>query len=260
MTTQQGLGQIFFCGDVHGNFEHIIDAVKVHQPAAIVLLGDIQAQRPLEQELAEILDKTEVWFIHGNHDTDSEKDYDNLFGSALADRSLNGRVMKIAGVRVAGLGGVFRKKVWAPSEPWGALSTNEFMRSIQRGNRWRDGLPLRHRSTIFRDTYELLAKQGADVLVTHEAPSVHPHGFVALDELAKSLKVHTTFHGHHHDSLDYRPHWAKLGHQAFGVGFRGITALDGTVIRAGDYDTVSRGVVKKLAKNETYSNLVGKAR
>ena len=77
------------------------------------------------------------------------------------------------------------------------------------------------------------------MLVTHEAPSAHPHGFAALDELARSLKVLTTFHGHHHDCLDYRPHWSKLGHQAYGVGFSGITALNGTVIRVGDYDTVS---------------------
>ena len=240
MTSQPGAGQIFFCGDVHGNFQHIIDAVRDHAPTAIVLLGDIQAQRPLEQELAKILDETEVWFIHGNHDTDSVADYDNLFGSALAHRNLDGRVAEIAGVRIAGLGGIFRGQVWMPPESWGALSAKEYTRTVGRGNRWRDGLPLKHRSTIFRDTFELLAKQGANVLVTHEASSAHPHGFEALDELASSLKVQATFHGHHHDCLDYRRHWAKLGHQAFGVGFCGITALDGTVIRVGDYDTVSR--------------------
>ena len=81
MTSQPGAGRVFFCGDVHGNFKHIIEAVAEHAPAAIVLLGDIQAQRPLELELelAKILDETDVWFIHGNHDTDSEADYDNLF-------------------------------------------------------------------------------------------------------------------------------------------------------------------------------------
>jgi hypothetical protein len=57
---------ILFCGDPHGHFCHIIEAVQEHQPAAVILLGDLQAQRPLEDELALILDKTEVWFIHGN--------------------------------------------------------------------------------------------------------------------------------------------------------------------------------------------------
>lgn len=195
MTSQPGAGQIFFCGDVHGNFQHIINVLQEHTPAAIVLLGDIQGQRPLEQELAAILDKTEVWFIHGNHDTDSVADYDNLFGSALAHKNLNGRGVEIAGVRVAGLGGIFRGQVWRPPEPGEASSSKEYTRIVGRGNRWRDGLPSKHRSTIFRDNYELLSKQGANVLATHEAPSAHPHGFEAIDDLARSLRVTTAFHG-----------------------------------------------------------------
>ena len=105
---------ILFCGDPHGHFGHLIEAVQAHQPAAVILLGDLQAQRPLEDELALILDKTEVWFIHGNHDTGTEADHDHLFGSALAHRNLHGRVVEIAGLRIAGLGGVFRGKVWTP--------------------------------------------------------------------------------------------------------------------------------------------------
>lgn len=109
-----------------------------------------------------------------------------------------------------------------------------------RGNRWRDGLSLKHSSSIFPDEYDRLSQLHADVLVTHEAPSVHPHGFDALDELAQAMNVNSTFHGHHHDNLDYSRHWAQLGHKAYGVGFCGITALDGTVIRAGDFDTVRK--------------------
>jgi predicted phosphodiesterase len=99
------LNKIFFCGDVHGNFEHLIQAVREHWPAALILLGDVQAQRPLELELAPILDETELWFVHGNHD--SEQDYDNLFGSSLASRNFHGKVIEVAGVRIAGLGGIF---------------------------------------------------------------------------------------------------------------------------------------------------------
>ncbi|MGZ5802336.1 MAG: metallophosphoesterase family protein, partial [Burkholderiaceae bacterium] len=50
--------------------------------------------------------------IPGNHDTDETRHYDHLFGSTLADRNLHGRIETIAGVRIAGLGGVFRTKVW----------------------------------------------------------------------------------------------------------------------------------------------------
>jgi hypothetical protein len=79
------------------------------------LLGDIQARRPLQVELAPILALTEVWFIPGNHDTDSDADHDHLFGSELADRNLHARVVEIAGFRVAGLGGVFRESIQMPS-------------------------------------------------------------------------------------------------------------------------------------------------
>ena len=59
---------ILFCGDPHGQFSHIIEAVHEHPPKAVILLGDLQAQRPLEVELADILTRAEIWFIHGNHD------------------------------------------------------------------------------------------------------------------------------------------------------------------------------------------------
>ena len=103
---------ILFCGDPHGNFDHIAWAVCAFQPKAIVLLGDIEAQRPLHFTLDCILRQTDVWWIPGNHDTDNEENYDNLFGSELSDRNLHGRVIEIDGVRIAGLGGVFRGQVW----------------------------------------------------------------------------------------------------------------------------------------------------
>lgn len=218
---------ILFCGDPHGNFGHIIEAVQEHQPAAVILLGDVQAQRPLEVELAPILTSTEIWLIHGNHDTDSQADHDHLFGSKLADRNLHGRVVEIAGLRIAGLGGVFRGKVWAPPAAARFDSPQQYLAQCGKGNRWRGGLPLTHRSTIFPVDFENLQKQRADILVTHEAPSAHPHGFAAIDELARSLGVRTSFHGHHHDQRDYSAERHRLGFDAFGVGLRGITNQDG---------------------------------
>ena len=108
---------ILLFGDVHGDFRHVISAVEEHRPDAIVLLGDIEATRPLERELESILSKTEVFFIHGNHDTDTVENYRNLFQSQLADRNLHGRVVEIGGVKVAGLGGVFRGEIWYPTTP-----------------------------------------------------------------------------------------------------------------------------------------------
>ena len=93
---------ILMFGDVHGSFKHVLPIVQRDKPAAIIFLGDLQAKKPLEQELANVLGLTEVYFIHGNHDTDSKEEYDNLFNSKLADRNLHGKVTMIDGLRVAG--------------------------------------------------------------------------------------------------------------------------------------------------------------
>lgn len=231
--------QIFLCGDTHGHFGHIIKAVQEHQPAAIVFLGDLQPRRPLEQELQAILDLTDIWWICGNHDTDSDADYDHLFGSALSDRNLHGRVVEIAGVRIAGLGGIFRGQVWMPPGNIRHETQEAYTAHCGKGNCWRGGLPRKHRSSIFPTDYTRLVGERADILVTHEAPSCHPHGFHVIDELANSLGVAKLFHGHHHDRLDYSSYCGSIGFEAFGVGFCGITDQDGLVVVTGQFDEVT---------------------
>ena len=206
---------IYFFGDVHGHFDHVLEIVVRDRPAAIVLLGDLQAQRALEAELEFILEMTEVWFIHGNHDTDSDEDFDHLFHSELGDRNLDGLVQVIAGYRVAGLGGVFRDKVWNPAVPLeqAAFGSAQKMAAYSRRGRsgtevdlrltWRGGILRKHHSSIFPDVYQRLGRLRADILVTHEAPSAHVHGFMAIDELAFSLGAKLVVHGHHHESTDY---------------------------------------------------------
>ena len=91
----------------------------------------------------------------------------------------------------------------------------------------------KHRSTIFPDVVNQLAMQDADVLVTHEAPSCHPRGFHLIDTLARYLGVDKSFHGHHHDNIDYQNQWRWICFEAHGVGFRGITDLNGKIIFPG---------------------------
>jgi predicted phosphodiesterase len=194
-------------GDPHGDFTPVIAAVVRLRPAAIMLLGDIQAHRPLHEELRPVLDLTEIWFIHGNHDTDSDADYDNLWGSELATRNVHGRIVEIAGYKVAGLGGIFRSKIWDPRRPIeeAAFQSSEAMRrTMKREERWRDGISRKHRSSIFPADYQQLLRSGpADILLTHEAPSAHPHGWQAVDELSEALGVQLVVHGHHHQNIDY---------------------------------------------------------
>lgn len=209
-----------FFGDPHGHFDFVIDCVRKRRPAAIVLLGDIQAQRPLQIELAPILDLTEVWWIPGNHDTDSEADHDNLFGSELAHRNLHGRVVEVAGHRIAGLGGVFRGAIWAPPLEPNFASVADRLKVIRPRERWRGGLPLRHRSTIFPDEYQRLLLQRADILVTHEGMGGHPHGWTALNDLATALRVQLVVHGHLHETINYIADGRldpAASYQAFGV-------------------------------------------
>ena len=54
--------------------------------------------------------------------------------------------------------------------------------------------------------------------------------------VGKILQVSKSFHGHHHDCLDYRKHDERLGFAAYGVGFCGIMDETGKTIWTGKYD------------------------
>ena len=57
-----------------------------------------------------------------------------------------------------------------------------------------------------------------------------------IDELARSLRVQTAFHGHQHDRLDYTSHRERMGFTAYGVGFCVITDQDGNIVCVGEFD------------------------
>jgi predicted phosphodiesterase len=264
---------ILMFGDVHGSFKHVLPIVRREKPAAIIFLGDLQAKKPLEQELAKVLELTEVYFIHGNHDTDTKEEYDNLFSSKLADRNLHGKVNMIDGLRVAGLGGIFRASIWYPqasaqivpayhnyekyvtegllAERWklyrqqakasmNADDWKQYQKNVAAG--WMPDLPmpeiagkaLVHKSTIFHNDWMTLYGQEADILVTHEAPSCHRHGFHAIDVLAQGMKAKYTFHGHHHIHQNYADDETRLGFSAHGVGYRAVSNMHGGMISIGE--------------------------
>lgn len=116
------------------------------RPEAIVLLGDIQARRSLHVELALILDKTEVWFIHGNHDTDTDEDHDNLWGSELAHRNLHDRppakqVRRRRFVRYQDVGGRAQKQLQvAPPERYLNGAGGQYRLSTAPRGAWRSGM------------------------------------------------------------------------------------------------------------------------
>ncbi|MEZ7862896.1 MAG: metallophosphoesterase [Aeromonadaceae bacterium] len=196
-----GNSMILFCGDPHGEFDHIIQRVQQTKPAAVIMLGDLCLSQPFEQTFASILELTDIWFIHGNHDTDEVRYHDHLF--ACPERNLHGRVIEIDGFKIAGLGGIFRSQVWYPPGSPRYTTKQDFIAHCGKGNLWRGGLPRKHRSSIFPEDIQCFDGLKADILVTHEAPISHPHGFQAIDNLALSLGATTIIHGHHHKPFDY---------------------------------------------------------
>lgn len=226
--------RIWIFGDVHGQFQHVLNIVHRDPPDAIILLGDLEPTRSLDVVLKPILDKTIIRYIHGNHDTDTWSSYEHVFQSPTSTWNLHGRVEEICGIRIAGLGGVFRQRVWLPPADahytnydhfWTDLNSSRPPRERKADFSVTTVQEREHFSTIFPDTVDQLTEQKADVLVTHEAPSCHPNGFVAIDRLARSLGVRAAYHGHHHQYCVYRQHWSSLGFRAYGVGLRGVAPL-----------------------------------
>lgn len=224
------MGPVLYCGDPHGSFDHIVEAALRTDASAVVLLGDLEPRRPLHEELQRIRDR--VWWIPGNHDADSDDLWMRVWGSGLSDRNVHGRLVTLPdGTRLAGLGGIFREAVWHPS-PGAARggvpafrSREEHAASTPPQERWRDGHARKHWGTIYANEVDRLSELQADVLVTHEAPGYHPHGFDLLDTLAQSMQVRAVVHGHHHDRLNSSSCWMSQGFASIGVGLRGISAI-----------------------------------
>lgn len=232
--------RIWFVGDPHGDFRRVTRLACERKPAAVIFLGDLELPGPLEEVMDPVL-RTGVIVrgIHGNHDADNEDFWRRISSGPLSSTfNLDGRVENIAGLRIAGLGGIFREKVWLPPREATYQSFDDF---DQRAAPWwwterersqqRErlaNLRLTHRATIFPGTYERLARLEADVLVTHEAPGgdgMHPYGFAAIDELADLLGARIAFHGHHHEARHYPTGRGQC--RWVSVGMRQIVDLDG---------------------------------
>ncbi|MDD2658309.1 MAG: metallophosphoesterase [Methylococcales bacterium] len=191
--------RILFAGDPHGNFKPLIAAAQKYQPEAVILLGDYDLVTPLESCLEEIAGLTEIWWIAGNHDFESPGKYNNLFNSAFSDKDLHLKVTEIAGLRVAGLGGIFLGRVWYPPQQPKWLGKHHYLRHQPANIRYSD-LSLKYKSAIWHDEFEALKALKADVLVTHEAPGSHRHGFKVIGDLAVAMGVKKIFHGHLHEN------------------------------------------------------------
>jgi hypothetical protein len=199
---------ILFAGDPHRNFAPIVRACLAERPGTLILVGDCDCPAPLPALLAPVLAAGwRVRWILGNHDTETEAAFDNLAG-AWPCGDLGLRVTEIDGMRIAGLPGEFKPRVWYPrpdpasgqTDAPGFRTRSAFLRALPAEEHWRGGLPLWHRDTIFPEDIELLAAERFDILVSHEAPSSHRHGFAVIDRVAEAGGARLIVHGHHHES------------------------------------------------------------
>ncbi|MCK5828956.1 MAG: metallophosphoesterase [Methylococcales bacterium] len=215
--------KILFAGDPHGDFDPLINAVNQHHPEAVVLLGDYDLKKPFEHYVQSIVGKTKIWWIPGNHDFDPPLHHENLFSSQLSKYGLHLKVIEIAGIRIAGLGGIFLGRVWYPpySPRWN--SKKQYL-NRQASDAKSLGLSLKFQSAIWPDEVASLKKLKADVLVTHEAPRSHRHGFIVIDQLAEAMGVKKVFHGHLHEQYSAT---IRKGIKVFGIGDAMVSDLLG---------------------------------
>lgn len=203
MTRQDGSNEIWFIGDPHGEFAFINQAVALNPPGAVILLGDLEANQPIMDLLTPAMRQTMVFWIVGNHDTDSAAYARHAMADNLSKHWINARIEVINGLRLLGFGGIFRPDIWLPPGPprhssyaaWSAATADRLeVRSMRRHDL------RRHRSSIFPDAYSAALKCQADIVVSHEAPSCHCLGYKEIDYLATSTGARLIIHGHHHES------------------------------------------------------------
>jgi len=246
---------MMFIGDPHGRYQHIIDAIHKQKPASCILVGDQCFDEPVDQLFTGIDDYTKLRWIHGNHDTDRPGWYAHLFASPWSDRNLHGRVEELAGVRLAGFGGVFRASVWHPDTGVQFASRKQWKLAHQSKKFAQKARS--HESTIWPDEYEKLAMQRADILVLHEAPDCHRLGVTALSELAELLGVRLVVHGHHHEQYE-----AVLdnGIAVVGLGLAQVATLDMDIFAVSEsaeeiFQGFSYGKIAKRGGGWTYETV-----
>ncbi len=219
---------IILIGDIHRRWDYVARGLAaLPRPARhVILLGDMECHAPLDALAAPILAHgATLHWIFGNHDADGGPEmWANLIDPArnpiTAAGALHGRVVEIGGLRIAGLGGTFRPRVWHPPNPHRLHRRADLTADMAvLGAGWSDeaaatlGASLAAMA-IWPEDIDALAAQRADVLVTHEAPSSHPAGAAVIDALARAMGARLIVHGHHH--VGYRAH-ADDGLQAQGV-------------------------------------------
>jgi predicted phosphodiesterase len=198
--------RIWAMGDPHGVWSPLEKAFTTispeRRPAALVLLGDCELDLPLKTKLGFIVGAgVELYYIIGNHDADHERQYDFLVNDH-PDGNLHAKAVSVGTGTIAGLGGVFRGRVWFPRDRADSeakfMTRSAHLATLPRNHRYKGGLPMSARASIYPEDIETLSGLRGDILFCHEAPKSHQKGFMAIDTVAKD-RYRMVVHGHHHE-------------------------------------------------------------
>ena len=223
-------------GDPHGDFrpvKRMASEIDRDSPPLCIFMGDYDLEVQMDVALRPLTDLgCRILFITGNHEADRENWYRNVFDSDLAEGCIDTKVVEIDGVRIAGLGGVFKGRIWNPNDGrgWQKFRSRDAFLYSKPSSRWEGGVPLGLRAAIFPEDYDALSELEADVLVTHEAPTSHRYGFSEIDTLAEVMGVKAIIHGHHHEAYEGE---IDGGIKVFGTGKADTLRLDLGVFRPG---------------------------
>src|SRR5690242_19983489 len=119
---------IVIAGDPHGNFSPILRTCAALDPGTLILLGDCDLREPLRHVLAPLFSVGwNVRWIIGNKDCETATAFDNLV-TDLPEGDIGGKLVEIDGLRIAGLGGVFKPCIWHPraDEPGDSIDPPSF--------------------------------------------------------------------------------------------------------------------------------------
>lgn len=203
---------VIFYGDPHGVWQPLMDEIE-DGTHTVFILGDLAEAKQHPHHVEAARDALcqlrargiHVHFILGNHDTETDAIHALLFED-FRDNLIEEQVLTIGQLqcRIAGLGGVIKGKIWSGDDAPAFSSPADLLARTPRQERFRGGLPRKQQSSIFPSTVKTLAQKKADILLTHEAPSCHKHGFDFIDDLAAQMGVSLIIHGHHHFSYQDR--------------------------------------------------------
>jgi predicted phosphodiesterase len=195
---------IYVVGDPHGRtrIEHeIIPELLRRPPGVVVLAGDIELDQPFRTQFKPLFDAGHsMHWILGNHDVEFVENAFFLLHPKLGypEGNLHLKVLDVAGLRVTGLGGIFKSRVWSPPKKPVFASRQAWFETNKQT--WRGGLPLHMVDTIWPEDYAAALELKVDLLVTHEGTSAigDNRGFQAIDDLAAAQGCRYIAHGHHH--------------------------------------------------------------